>query len=112
MTPDSQIWLVRLPDDMSQAIRWAWERCGELIDPHTAVGVSAMRAAGIPRDVPRIALATAHPAKFPDAVEKATGRRPALPPALANLFDLPERFTKLPNDLDQVKRFLKDKVIR
>lgn len=84
---------------------------GELIDPHTAVGVAAMRAADLPRHVPRIALATAHPAKFPDAVEKATGQRPALPPALANLFSLPERFTKLPNDLDQVKRFLKDTVI-
>lgn len=84
---------------------------GELIDPHTAVGVAAMRASDIPRDVPRVALATAHPAKFPDAVEKATGRRPALPPALANLFSLPERFTKLPNDLDRVKRFLKETVI-
>lgn len=84
---------------------------GELIDPHTAVGVAAMRAADVPRDVPRIALATAHPAKFPDAVEKATGQRPPLPPALADLFTLPERFTKLPNDLDQVKRFLKDTVI-
>ena len=84
---------------------------GDLIDPHTAVGVSAMRAADVSREIPRIALATAHPAKFPDAVEKATGLRPALPPALANLFSLPERFTTLPNDLDQVKRFLRDKVI-
>lgn len=84
---------------------------GEQVDPHTAVGVAAMRAADISREIPRVALATAHPAKFPDAVEKATGKRPALPPALANLFNLSEHFTKLPNDLDQVKRFLRDHVM-
>ena len=43
-------------------------------------------------------MATAHPAKFPDAVEKATGHRPALPPRMADLFDRPEKFTVLPND--------------
>jgi threonine synthase len=49
--------------------------------------------------VPMITLATAHPAKFPDAVETATGLRPALPPRMADLFDRPERVTCAPDDL-------------
>ena len=53
--------------------------------------------------VPTVAMATAHPAKFPDAIERATGIRPALPPRLADLFDRPERFTVLPNDLAAVE---------
>ena len=50
-----------------------------------------------------IAMATAHPAKFPEAVAQATGERPALPPALADLFDRPERYVTLPNDLAAVE---------
>ncbi len=79
---------------------------GKLIDPHTAVG---LKAAGLCRRspaVPMITLATAHPAKFPDAVERATGVRPALPPALADLFERDERFTRLPNDLAAIERFI------
>lgn len=50
-----------------------------------------------------VALATAHPAKFPDAVEAATGVRPALPDALADLFDRPEHYDTVANDYDQVR---------
>jgi threonine synthase len=53
-----------------------------------------------------VALATAHPAKFPDAVEAATGVRPALPERLGDLFDRPERLTTLPNDLASVEAFV------
>jgi threonine synthase len=53
-----------------------------------------------------LTLATAHPAKFPDAVERATGIRPELPAHLANLFDLPERTVDLPNDLGAVEAFV------
>jgi threonine synthase len=53
--------------------------------------------------VPIVAMATAHPAKFPDAMERATGRRPALPPRLADLFDREEIFSVLPNDLASVE---------
>jgi threonine synthase len=56
--------------------------------------------------VPMLTLATAHPAKFPDAVERATGIRPELPEHLANLFDLPERTVDLPNDLDAVEAYV------
>jgi threonine synthase len=81
---------------------------GELVDPHTAVGVAAGRARA-PADarVPVVALATAHPAKFPDAVEQATGARPALPPRLADLFEREERVTVLPNDLARVQEFVR-----
>ena len=53
-----------------------------------------------------VTLATAHPAKFPDAVERATGVRPPLPPHLADLFELPEQCTVLPHDLAAIKQFV------
>jgi threonine synthase len=79
---------------------------GMQIDPHTAVGVSAARQCA-PHGSPVVTLATAHPAKFPDAVEKATGRRPALPEHLADLFDRPERTTPLANDLVTIQAFVR-----
>jgi threonine synthase len=89
-------------------IAQTYARSGVLIDPHTAVAVGAARAELDAGDAssPMIALACAHPAKFPDAVERATGIRPALPPALGDLFERRERLTLVPNDLDAVTRFL------
>ena len=81
---------------------------GMLLDPHSAVGVGAvekLRAAGALTGT-TVTLATAHPAKFPDAVERATGVRPALPPHLEDLFDLPEHVSVLPNDLAAVQHFV------
>jgi len=87
-------------DDATRAeIRGTYERTGVVIDPHTAVGVAAARAARRDPDVPMICLATAHPAKFPDAVEAAIGIRPELPEHLADLLDRPERYDTLPLDL-------------
>ena len=83
---------------MAQAIRWAWENTGELLDPHTAIGLHAARAAGLPAEVPVVTLATAHPAKFRDAVERATGQRPALPARIGDLFEREERLIELPGD--------------
>jgi threonine synthase len=79
---------------------------GEILDPHSAIGVAAARAASRPRDLPMVALATAHPAKFPDAVEQAVGRRPALPDRLKDLFQREERCMRLPNDLGALKEFV------
>ena len=93
-------------DDMSQAIRWAWENCGELIDPHTAIGLHAARVAGLPREVPVVTLATAHPAKFPDAVERATGQRPELPARVGDLFDREERCAELPGDYGAIADYV------
>jgi threonine synthase len=76
--------------------------CGYLADPHSAIGIAAARALPCPH-TPIIAAATAHPAKFPDAMEQATGRRPMLPRALADLYERPERFTTAANSLDAVE---------
>jgi threonine synthase len=79
---------------------------GYLADPHTAVAVSV--AGRVPRrpDVPMVTLATAHPAKFPDAIRRAIGRAPAEPEAVARQRTLPERVTVLPNDAAAVADFV------
>jgi threonine synthase len=76
---------------------------GYVADPHTAIGVAAARANLPGHGVPTIAMATAHPAKFPDAIERATGVYPALPSRLADLFHRPECFTLVANDLAAVE---------
>ena len=78
---------------------------GLQIDPHTATGTAAAREFAGAR--PIVTLATAHPAKFPDAVERATGVRPPLPEHMAGLFDRPERTHDLPNDLGAVQAFVR-----
>jgi threonine synthase len=98
---------VRLDDEQTKLVmKDVYERTGVLLDPHTAVGVGAALEARRDPSVPMVCLATAHPAKFPDAVEEATGVRPELPPALADLFDRPERYEVLPNDLAAVRSFI------
>jgi threonine synthase len=82
------------------------QRTGELLDPHGAVAVHVAGIARGRRDVPMVALACAHPAKFPDAVERATGVRPALPARLADLHQRRERVSVLPNDLRAVEDFV------
>ncbi len=90
--------------DTLDVIRCVYQLCGGyLVDPHTAVGVGAggqARAAGLTG--PLVVLGTAHPAKFPDAVEQATGFRPELPRRLTDLYEREERYTVLPADLDTV----------
>jgi N-acetylmuramoyl-L-alanine amidase len=77
-----------------------------------AIGVAAARAVPLDPDIAVVALGTAHPAKFPDAVEKATGIRPALPPALADLYERPERFTVLPKDLAVVQAHIRHEIAK
>ena len=101
----------RFDDDGTRAeIRRVYERTGMLLDPHSAVGLAAARTAGAPDGTPLVALATAHAAKFPDAVEAATGVRPALPERLADLYEREERIVRLPADLAAVKGFIADTV--
>ena len=85
-----------------EVIRDVFEKTGQLIDPHTAVGVFGARQHQS-ADIPMVTLATAHAAKFPDAVEKATGSRPSLPAHLADLFDHEEYVTAVENDLEAVQ---------
>jgi threonine synthase len=92
------------------AIKRIYDDTGQLLDPHSAIGVAAGRACRRPEDGPLVALATAHPAKFPDAVERATGVRPALPAALADLYAREERCTVLPNDLATVRNRINEYV--
>ena len=96
-------------EETMAAIADTYRRSGTLIDPHTAIAVAAARAdlAQHGDATPMVALATAHAAKFPDAVERATGVRPAVPPALAELFDRPEREMTLPADLHAVRQFIR-----
>lgn len=86
------------------------DNSGYLADPHTAIGLAAGRKAQEP-GIPMIVAATAHPAKFPDAVRKATSIDPALPPHLADLFSREERYETLANELniieDAVRRHIK-----
>jgi threonine synthase len=94
----------RLDDPGTTAeIRRLHEACGYLADPHSAIGIAAARAHPPAHGVPTVAMATAHPAKFPDAIEQAIGVRPELPPRLADLMERPERFVVLPNDLAAVE---------
>jgi threonine synthase len=97
-------------ETVAQEMRCTYDSAGYLLDPHTAVGVHAGRAL-IDDDphTPVIALSTAHPAKFPDAVVRATGVRPQLPPHLAELMDRPERFARLANDQAAVERFIRER---
>ncbi len=91
-----------------QEIGRAYRSSGVVIDPHTAVGVNAARRA-LARDpaTPVVALATAHPAKFPDAVARAIGQRPVLPPHLRDIESRQERFEIVPNDAAAVARFVR-----
>ena len=76
------------------------------IDPHTAVGVGVAQRCRRPQELV-VSLATAHPAKFPEAVARATGRTPEPPAALAAVANRPERCTSLPNRVDAVKDFVR-----
>ena len=96
-------------NDTSQAMRWAYEQCGQVLDPHTAIGLHAARAAGIPADIPVVTLATAHPAKFRDAVERATGVRPHLPARVGDLFQREERYVELAGDYAEVAAFVAER---
>ena len=85
-----------------------WRECGYLVDPHTAVAVHAARKAlARAPGVPMIALGTAHPAKFGDAVSKATGVRAPLPPHLQDILERKEHFTVLANDQGAVETFVR-----
>jgi threonine synthase len=79
---------------------------GYLIDPHTAVGVAVAEKEIRDPSIPTIVLATAHPAKFPDAVEAASGVRPQLPEWLVDIDRRPERFITLPVDQRAVERHI------
>ena len=87
---------------------------GEVVDPHTAVGLEAVATTAAERDpgLPIVALACAHPAKFAEAVERAVGAPAPLPPRMADLMSRPERQTVIPNDLGAFESLVRDRVSR
>jgi threonine synthase len=97
-------------EETLDTIRRTFAQTGEVLCPHSAVGVKvAEEHLGT---VPMITLATAHPAKFPDAVEAAIGQRPALPPRMADLFGRPERVTRAPDDLAALEALIRERTGR
>jgi threonine synthase len=94
------------PDSMALAMRRAAQECGQVIDPHTAIGLAAAHAVDLPREVPIVTLATAHAAKFPDAVERATGQRPILPARIGDLFEREERYATLPAEIGAIEDYV------
>ncbi len=92
-------------DETLAVMKRIYGESGMLVDPHTAVGIASAEACAEP-GVPTITLATAHPAKFPDAVKRATGVHPDLPDHVADLFDREERIVNLPNDLQAIEAFV------
>ena len=98
-------------EETSAAITEMQGRTGEILCPHSAI---AAKVGDEHQDgaTPMISLATAHPAKFPDAVEAATGLRPGLPKRMADLYDRSERVTRVENDLNALEALIQEQVAR
>ncbi|MCV2893034.1 threonine synthase [Lentibacter sp. XHP0401] len=95
--------------ETSETIKRTLAETGELLCPHSAIGVKVAEE-HLKADTPMITLATAHPAKFPDAVEAATGIRPPLPPRMHDLFERDERVTRVENDLAALQTLIKERI--
>jgi threonine synthase len=94
-------------DDTLKEIRRFWHESEYLADPHSVIALAAGRELG-PVGVPVIVAGTAHPAKFPDAIEKAVGIRPPLPSHLSDLYEREERFTRAPKDLATIEALVRN----
>lgn len=94
-----------------ETIRKVWNENAYLLDPHSAIGYAAAQAGAADTAGPWVTLATAHPAKFPDAILRSnTGAEPALPAHMQDLFELPEHFDVLPNDLREVQSHMANRI--
>lgn len=93
-------------EDTVKTIKAYYDAHGYILDPHTAVGVFAAEQSGVMKDKHVVALACAHPAKFPEVIEKAIGLQPALPDSLADLFQREERYSVMDNDYECIKQFI------
>lgn len=94
-------------EDTSETIRFAQEHYDQVICPHTAVAVKVAAEERGEAATPMVILATAHAAKFPDAVEAACAIRPELPPHMADLYERPERVTRVANDLAEIEAIIR-----
>ena len=101
----------RVDDNQTlETIAHIYQETGQLIDPHTAVGIATARENENRNNIPTICLAMAHPSKFPEPVQKATGVKPELPSHLADLDQRKEKFSILPNSLEAIKEFILETV--
>ncbi|AQR74842.1 threonine synthase [Sphingomonas sp. LM7] len=96
-------------DAMNEAMRWAHVEAGQVLDPHSAIGLAAARRADLPAEVPVVTLATAHPAKFAEAVERATGLRPPVPARVGDLHERQERYDVLPATFEAVTAYIAER---
>ena len=96
-------------EETSSTITETLKTSGELLCPHSAIGVKVANDQPA-SETPMITLATAHPAKFPDAVEAASGIRPPLPARMADLYERDERVTRIANNLDALKDHIKGNI--
>ncbi|MCY4258577.1 MAG: threonine synthase [bacterium] len=93
-------------EETTKTIASLYQRTGIVVDPHTAVGLAAAERSNIGSGEAMVVLATAHPAKFPEAVTTAIGQPPSVPPALAAVATLPEHYTTLPNNLLTIQNLI------
>jgi threonine synthase len=101
----------RLDDDaMVNVIADVFDKNEYLLDPHTAIGVEAARKMRRNHDVPMVCLATAHPAKFDEAITKANLENPTLPHHMSDLFEREERFDVLQDNIETVKQYIKTNI--
>ncbi|MDV3458797.1 threonine synthase [Sphingomonas sp. HF-S4] len=96
-------------DAMNEAMRWGFTQAGEVLDPHSAIGLAAARRADLPADVPVVTLATAHSAKFAEAVERATGLRPPVPARVGDLHERQERYDVLPATFEAITAYIAER---
>lgn len=101
----------RLDDEQTQAeiLHW-YQKTGEVIDPHSIIGVAAARAKAHDPAIPVVCMGTADPAKFADAVEPVIGAKVPFPERLAKVLDAKERFDVLENNLETVQRYIRQKI--
>jgi threonine synthase len=93
-------------DETLSAIRLVWQETGHIVDPHTAVGIAVWRKLRDQLNGPVVALATAHPAKFPEAISRAIGRGAEVPEPLAQISRREEHYKVLPNSAAAVGKFI------
>jgi threonine synthase len=96
--------------ETTEIIRQTYARTGRIVDPHTAVGLAAAQKIGGREGVPLVVLATAHPAKFPEAVEAAIGQKPPLPERLSRLFELQEKVVAFEPKIPLVRAYIEDRL--
>ena len=94
---------------MADTMRRIKNENGMVLDPHSAIGVAAAQHFDLPDTMPIVSLATAHAAKFPDAVKKACGQAPAAPPRIGDIMQKPERTDLLANDLATAQNYILQK---